>query len=351
MKILITAPSLDTSTNVSGLATLVNTIMRHNQDHQYYHYLLGRPDKPLNKLMWILQLIKQLLFFPVFLKKNKIELVHQNLPFDPKGVLREYLINLWCRLLCIPVVLHIHGGLFMTEGTKSKFFRKLSNSLFQKSKSVIVLSEIEYEVLKEKFSFSGAIILPNCIDISIFTRSSSIKMKVKPNILYLGRIEEKKGIYELIEALNELKKNFDFHFILCGAGPLLEYSIETCSNSLGDDFEYKGVVFGEAKIKIIEQSDLFVLPSYFEGLPIALLETMAAGVVPIVTNVGSMKQIINHNVNGMHVEKQNSNDLYEKLKYILTNPNQYQKLSNNAQSTIRTGYNIEKYIVKLNEIY
>lgn len=96
---------------------------------------------------------------------------------------------------------------------------------------------------------------------------------------------------------------------------------------------------------------MFILPSYFEGLPMALLETMAAGVVPIVTTVGSMKVIVNHGVNGLHVEKHNSNDLYEKLKYILSNPKQYQKLSNNAQNTIRADYDIVSYIIKLNEIY
>ena len=138
---------------------------------------------------------------------------------------------------------------------------------------------------------------------------------------------------------------------MCGIGPLTDYCINAFGNILGDDFEYKGVVSGESKIKIIKESDVFILPSYFEGMPMALLETMAAGVVPIVTNVGSMKQIIKHETNGLLIEKQNSNDLYAKLKYIILNPVHYQKLSNNAQSTIKANYDIEKYIFKLNDIY
>lgn len=351
MNILITAPSLDSTKNVSGIATVVNTIVQHNKDYQYFHYLLGRPDKGVSKYLWFIQLVKQLVLFPLALRKNKVELVHQNLPFDSKGIMRESVINFWCNLMGVPVVLHVHGGQFMSEGTKNVFFRKLSITLFQKSRSVIVLSDIERNLLKENFNYSDTIVLPNSVDVSIYGSKSIREMQAIPRLLYLGRIEENKGVNELIVALNRLKCDLDFNFVLCGTGTLLQHCVGECNKILGSNFEYKGVVSGDEKNAIIRDADLFILPSYFEGLPMALLETMAAGVVPIVTNVGSMRAIIKHGVNGLHVEKQNSNDLYEKLKYILSNPNQYQKMSNNAQNTIKAGYDIEKYIMKLNEIY
>lgn len=351
MNILITAPSLNPTKNVSGVATVVNTIIQHNMQHRYYHYLLGRPDKPVNKFMWLTQLIYQLLFLPFALKRNKVDIVHQNLPFDPKGVLREFIINLWCRLLSVPVVLHVHGGVFMTQGTKSNFFQKLSCSLFQKSSCVIVLSEIEQDVLKEKFAYLNATVLPNSIDSSVFKSDRQIRKKDKPNLLYLGRIEKNKGIYELIEALKKLKQNFPFRFVLCGTGPLVEHVTRECSSFLGHDFEYKGIVSGEAKINIIKESNIFLLPSYFEGLPMALLETMATGVVPIVTNVGSMKHIIKHGVNGLLIEKQNTDDLYEKLEIALNDSHLCETLSFNAAKTISEHYDVSNYVVKLNEIY
>lgn len=351
MKILITAPSLNPFQNVSGVASVVNTIIQHNKQHQFRHYLLGSPDRPMNKLLWLAQLIYQVLLFPFALKRNKVDIVHQNLPFDPKGVLREFIINLWCRLLGVPVVLHVHGGAFMTQGTKSNFFQKLSRSLFQKSSCVIVLSEIERDALMENFSYPNAIVLPNSIDSSVFKSDRPIQKKDKPNLLYLGRIEKNKGIYELIEALKKFKQAFDFHFVLCGTGPLVEHTINVCSSFLGSDFKYMGVVSGNAKINTIKESDIFLLPSYFEGLPMALLETMAAGVVPIVTNVGSMKHIIKHGVNGLLIEKQNTDDLYEKLEIALNNSQMCEALSLNAAKTISEHYDVSNYVVKLNEIY
>ena len=351
MNILISSPSLDPTKNVSGISTVTISIIKYNKEHRYYHYLLGRPDKKTNNLLWGIMLIKQFLLFPFFIKKNKIKIAHQNLPLNAKGILREFVINCWCCLLRIPIVLQIHGGSFIADGTSNFIYKKLVQFIFQNSKQVIVLSEVEKTLLEEKFGYIKAIVLPNCIDTSIFKSDKKIQNYNKLNLLFLGRIEKNKGIYELIEALKKLKNEFDFSFLLCGTGPLLEHCIEAFDKILGKNFEYKGVVFGESKNNIIKKSDLFILPSYFEGMPLALLETMAAGVVPIVTSVGSMRDIIKHGVNGLQVEAQNSNDLYVKLKYILLNLNEYQKFSINAQSTIKENYDIEKYIVKLNEIY
>ena len=351
MNILITAPSLITTKNVSGVATVVNSIIQHNKNHVYFHYLLGRPDKVSTKSIWLMQLLKQILFFPFFIKRKRIDLVHQNLPFDPKGLVRESVINFWCRVFNVPVVLHIHGGKFITQGTDNIFFLKLAQSLFVHSKQVIVLSELEKVLLNDKFNFQSARVLSNSINTTAYQNQRLKTYTDKPTVLFLGRIEENKGFYDMIEAFRMLVKVSDFRFVLCGDGPLKEFCVEAFEGILGKDFEYKGVVSGQNKIDTIKEADLFILPSYFEGLPMALLETMAAGVVPIVTNVGSMKQVVEHGMNGLLVEKKNSKDLYEKLKAVFTNQELYDQLSENAKRTVSEHYDIKNYIVRLNEIY
>lgn len=352
MNILITAPSLNPTKNVSGVSTVVNTIIEHNSSHQYYHYLLGRPDKALSKLVWLGQLLKQILFFPFAIKRNKIDLVHQNLPFDPKGVSREYLINFWCRIMHIPVILHVHGGVFLMNGTNKIIFKKLAQSLFKHSKQVVVLSELEKEALQKHYQFSKAIVLYNSIDASYYANAQKYLPEVKPTLLFLGRIHESKGVDDLIEAFRLLKQKIDFRFLLCGAGPLKDHFISVCNEILGSDFEYRGIVSGDAKLNIIKETDFFLLPSrYGEGLPMALLETMAAGVVPVVTDDASMKYVVQHKINGIRVNKNDPKDFYEKICSILTQPALYKTLSENASKTITEQYDIKKYVVQLNEIY
>lgn len=351
MNILITAPSLNPSQNVSGVSSMVNNIINNNLEHSYFHYLLGRPDQISNNFTWIIQLVRQFILFPVFLKRNKIELVHQNLPLDPKGILREYVINKWCQLVGVPVVLHIHGGIFMTHEIKNLLLKKMVHSLFRYSKHVIVLSEIEKELLIGKFNFTTSKILSNCIDLPIYNVKQIKILNERPNLLFLGRIEKNKGIVEVIEALKLLKMELNFRFILCGTGPLTKYCIHECKMILGNDFEYRGVVSGEVKNETIKQAHLFILPSYFEGLPLALIETMAGGVVPIVTNAGSMKYIVRHGINGMHINKQDPQDLYRNLKIILSDNSLFESLSKEAKNTVTDQYDIRNYIIQLNKIY
>jgi glycosyltransferase involved in cell wall biosynthesis len=352
MNILITAPSLNPSRNVNGISTVVISIIDHNNAHSFFHYMLGRPDKPLPKLVWAMQLIKQLLQFPIALKKNKIDLVHQNLPFNPKGLMREYVISTFCRFMGIPVLLHVHGGVFLMNGISNPIFKHIANSLFRNSRQVVVLSEVEKDTLAKLHHFPSAKVLCNSIDVALYSANKNNLPIVKPTLLFLGRIHESKGIDDIIEAFRLLKAKMDFRFILCGVGPLKNQFVSACEQILGSDFEYEGIVSGGKKIEVISQSHLFLLPSrYGEGLPMALLETMAAGVVPVVTDDASMKYVVQHEINGIRVNKNDPKDLFEKLNRIITQPELFKTLSENAGKTIAKQYDIKNYIIRLNEIY
>lgn len=353
MKILITAPSLDTIKNVSGVSTVVNTIIDHNLEHNFYHYLLGRSDKPMNKIVWLMLLIKQILLFPIVLKKEGIQLVHQNLPFDPKGVSREFIVNTWCRLFRVPVVLHVHGGKFLMDKTTNPIFLAFAKSMFKYSRAVVVLSDLEKETLKNLYNFNNASVLYNSIDTNYYLpKQKQQKTGQLPTLLFLGRIHESKGVEDIANALKKLKNDIDFKFILCGTGPMEDAFKAECQNILGDRFEFKGIVSGKQKLEAIGQSDIFLLPSrYGEGLPMALLETMSAGLVPVVTDDASMKYIIQHKTNGLHVEKQNPEDIYNKLKEIITDKKLYQTISKNTREHVVKNFDVKAYIQKLNTIY
>lgn len=352
MKILITAPSLNPKKNVSGVSTVVRTIINYNKQHNYFHYLLGSPDEQLSKLDWFLQLLKQLFLFPIVVRKQKIDMVHQNLPFNPKGLVRESVINFWCRILNVPVFLHVHGGVLLMNGTSSRFYLYLSKKIFQYSKVVVVLSEIEKEALATKYNYTESMVLMNSVDVSKFISIKKERKTEKQTILFLGRIHESKGVDDIIEAFNILKRKLSFRFILCGDGPLRELFVSNCSEILGSDFEYRGVVSGKEKLIAIADSDFYLLPSrYGEGLPMALLETMAAGLVPIVTDDASMKFVVNHFENGVRVNKNDPDDIVSKIKNILSDSRMYDFLSENAKKTIADNYDIKQYIEKLNKLY
>lgn len=352
LNILITAPGLNPQKNVSGISSVVLMIIKHNNKHSYYHYLLGKPDNK-TVLLQIFLLLQRLLFFPFALRKNRIDIVHQNFPFDPKGILREFVINQWCKLFRIPVVLHIHGGAFLMNKTTNKLYIFLVKKIFKNSRAVVVLSNVEKESLSRNYQYTNAFILENCIDASLYLKIKRDKPHSTPTFLFLGRIHESKGLDDIFEAFERLKKDdIDFKFLLCGDGPLKEFIVPQFEALLKNRFEYWGVVSGQRKSDAMQSADYFLLPSrYGEGLPMSLLETMAAGVVPVVTDDASMKFIVKNEQNGIIVEKRNPEDLYRKMKKLILNPNLYKVFSMNAKNTIADRCDMKNYIFQLNFIY
>ena len=117
---------------------------------------------------------------------------------------------------------------------------------------------------------------------------------------------------------------------------------------LGDDFYYGGVVTGADKWRVLAENDVFLLPSKYEGLPMALLEAMAAGCVPVVSNVGSIATVVEDGVNGVFV---NENDVAERLDDLLSGRFDLAEMSGRATATIRERFDIRDYVEKLTRIY
>ena len=93
------------------------------------------------------------------------------------------------------------------------------------------------------------------------------------------------------------------------------------------------------------------MPSFYEGLPMSLLETMSFGQVPIVTPVGSIPTVVTNNVNGIFVNIKNTQDIVDAIKELSTNREKYSALSIKSQKTIFEKFDDGKYITLLNKLY
>ena len=166
-------------------------------------------------------------------------------------------------------------------------------------------------------------------------------------------MHESKGLYEIIEACRALKnENHSFRFKCYGAGDLKDFFVDEMSEILGEKFYYGGIVSGAAKEKALNEADIFLLPSrYGEGLPMAMLEAMAAGCVVVVSEMASIGAVVKNGVNGFTVEPQNVSQIAEKLKFLLSESADLEDLRKNARATIEDKFNLPDYIKKLEKIY
>lgn len=166
------------------------------------------------------------------------------------------------------------------------------------------------------------------------TRTYSIRQPVR--FLFVGWLENTKGIRELIAAFRELQSIQGLpstRLIFAGAGSLESYCHECAREpALADRIEVAGWVTGVEKDRLLAGADVFVLPSHAEGLSNAMLEAMAAGLPAIVTRVGSLPDVVTHDVNGLLMNPKDIEQLTALMCMLATDTNRRERLGRAANA-------------------
>lgn len=349
MKILITAPSLDEGKNVSGISTLVREIIK-TDENDFVHFVAGRQDGEKKSIGWLMKQIALPVRFRQSIRDQKPDIIHINTALVPLSIMRDASLIFASKRAKTPTLLHLHGGRFLVEDFSNKFLERVAVKMLEAADKIVVLSEIEKENLTRRFQNLKIEVLPNAVSIK---ESDFEKTSARKTLIFLGRLHESKGLHEIIEACKILEKeNVDFDFRCFGAGAEKEFFVGEMEKILGENFFYGGVISGEEKWRELFRADIFILPSrYGEGLPIAMLEAMAARCVPIVADVASVRAVVKNGENGFLVEPYNAAQTADVLKNLLSDKFDRQALRENARRTIEENYSMENYVRKLDKIY
>lgn len=163
-------------------------------------------------------------------------------------------------------------------------------------------------------------------------------------ITFVGRIVKDKGINELVKSFSEINRNTpNTKLLLIGdfeeeLDPLDKITLETIKNS-------KNIIhfpFQHEIRNFLSITDLFVLPSYREGLPNVLIEAGSFGIPLIATNINGCNEIIQNGVNGLLCEKKDTRSLRDAIEKLIINQELYRSLKDNVRSTIIKRYS-QKY--------
>ena len=353
MRVLISAPDLSPEKNVSGISSVVATIVDGLSDRvQFFHLKAGRSDKDFLGMAGYFYLLFSLLTFPVTVIFNRINLFHQNVPLNFKGVVREFLFSSLAVACRLPVMVHLHGGDYICKAPSSPVLLFMVRTLFRRARKVVVLNAYEVSQIKRLYD-ADCVVLKNAVNDRFFSMKSVSFTPGKVSFIFLGRIESAKGLNEMVEAFKMLRnEGSTFRFVLCGAGPEEDFFVRRFTEVLGDDFEFMGVVSGDHKRSLIQQADFFLLPSYAEGLPISLLEAMSCGVVPIVSDDESLLQVIKNESNGFVVQKRSAVDLAKTLgRLMVIEQNDYRMISLACRKAVEEHYSMAKYNNSLLSFY
>ncbi len=354
MKILITAPSLDESRNVSGISTIVRQIIGHSR-FAYRHFTAGRKDGEKAGAVWLVKQAALPIRFFARILKEKPDAVHINTALTDLSIWRDAALTLAAKRAGRPLVLSIHGGKFLMNPFTNARLERTAEKMLRRASVVVVYSEYEKKAILKRWGNLDVRVLPNAIpfaDVSAYLTAAA-RDNAEPVLIFFGRFHESKGLHETIEACRILKnEGYDFQFNAYGEGPQREFFLAEMRDALGDRFHYGGIIAGQEKWRRLAEADIFVLPSrYGEGLPMAMLEAMAVGCVVVVADVSSVASVIDEGINGYMIEPQNTAQLVSKLKDLLENKAAWRPVQENAVATVKERFAIEDYIEKLEGIY
>ena len=353
MKIIITSPSLNTNHNVSGMSSVTNFIIGCNTGHKYVHFRLGKKDEETRNLAWALRTLRAYIKWGQVLIGNPGTVIHFNVALDKRALVRDSPLIWTARLLRKRMIVHLHGGEIFTNTDIPRWLNFLLKLSLGGNNPKLVSSAGEKAVLSQKIPADNIFILPNCIALN---EAAAFDRKYPQDklliILFLGRISRSKGIDDIYQALSSLQeRGNEFTFMMAGKGPDEKHYISKFQDLLGDRFEFKGVVSGDQKTDLLKSCNVFLLPSLFEGLPMALLETMSFGLVPIVTNVGSIGHVVTDRDNGMIVSINSPDQIVLAMEKLLQNGQYMQQLSRNARRYIFENFSPDTYLHRLNALY
>lgn len=354
MKSIIVSPSLDPSQNVSGISAVTQFIISNNSHVNYIHFELGKKDKEKGGIFRIKSIINGLFKWNDLLEDNPNTIIHYNFPLSKPSILRDPMFMYIAQKRKMKMVVHIHGGNFLTASHTPNYLRWILKRIFSLPCPFIVLSDLEKNLILKKYKCKDIHVLPNCVDLKEASQYTKPTKRISEPLVmgYLGRIAETKGMSFLLEACKELKnRNIPFILRIAGKEEIENQYLPLFEKELGQQFIYDGIVFGESKDDFLKQLDIFMLPSYFEGLPMSLLECMSFGVVPITTNVGSISEVVHNNKNGVFIQIKNTVDIVEQFIRFNENRKLLQTLSQTAKNTIFKLFSPSVYINKLNYLY
>lgn len=248
------------------------------------------------------------------------------------------------------VVMHMHCADFESYYNPSKHKQRIVDTI-NTCDLYLVLSDS----WKQYFESIG--VKSNIIKVLNNTITPPVTKRVKRstdilNLLYLGVIGQRKGIYDILNALKDNKEMFEGKVVLRIGGNQEEEKLQACINEYGLQgmVKFEGFVSGEKKIECLNWADVYILPSFNEGLPIGILEAMSYRHPIISTPVGGIPEVVKDGVNGIMVKPGNVQEIAKAISAFVGDKKLIEEYGMNSIELVKP-YLPETVFATLSEMY
>ena len=276
------------------------------------------------------------------LKEKNFDVVHVNTTASISSI-KDILIVKVAHRYGVKVVLHYHFGRIPKLSKQNNWEWKLVKKVITLADATIVMDRNSYVALIA-LGFKNVYNIPNPYSTELEKRVNALEgtiEKVKHRVLFISRAFRLKGVYELVEACTRIN-NIELRVV----GPYDEVDKQNlhalCNNAPW--FHFVGPVSHEKVLEELMACDVFVLPSYSEGFPNAILECMMCKTPIITTPVGAIPQMLaldSEHPCGISIRVKNVDDIIEAITSIIDDEAKKKDMVERAYHRVRTQYNLQ----------
>lgn len=314
----------------------------YNVNHLYTH----TNGDILKKLLYM---IRVYICFPFILLFNDIKLIHFNASMKSNFFRKIYFLIMG-KLCGKKVILHMHSAM-PKEYFKHKYDfieDKINKLVFDSYDAIIVISEYWSTVMKN-YTNRPVFLIYNPIPIpKTLLKRNMQNDKIK--VFTMHDLNKQKGTYDIIEATKYIQ-NPNVIINLYGNGNIEELQKIIDNNNLQEKIVIKGLVTNEEKTSVYKESDIYILPSYKEGMPISVLEAMTYGLPIISTPIGATSEAVEDGINGFLIQPGDYKALAEKIDLLAGDKKLREKMGQESYRIAKENFDIDVIIKQLQEIY
>ena len=340
-----------------GIATNIQNLLRSPLAREFillkfrtmstkYGTLEYLSERILAKLIRVFLDLSAYLFF---LHRESPQIVHINTSFGIWSFWRDSMYLAISKIFQKKVLFQIHGG-NLNEFWKHNSYgtKALIKQILKMPELIAVLSSVQRRPFEEIGFWKNVKVIPNTVDLYSYQDENSHRKEFdipedRVIVLFIAsHFDKEKGIFELLNSIPLVtKENEKVLFVFVGGGKEEDTIVEFCQRKKLENYvKFPGYLANRDIARILNSSDIFVLPSYGEGFPLVILEAMAAGLPIISTPVGAIPEIIENGKNGFLVKSMDNIELAEKIRYLVENEKLRKKMGNNNIKKIQHKYDL-----------
>jgi glycosyltransferase involved in cell wall biosynthesis len=334
--------ALDTRGGVSSVERL---ILAHPPEGVEYRHLVTHRDGRLGKALPWLGAMGRLRG-----AARDADLAHVH--FSAKGSLyRKAAIARRLRRLGVPLVLHAHGSGFdaFHAGLGARGKKAVAGFLAGADRVLVLSASWRDFYVGAGARPENVVVLPNPVRLP--QRANDVGPAPAVRILFMGRLGERKGIYDLLEAAALVaREGRRFTLTVLGDGEVEQVRERATRLGLEGVLDLRAWVAEAERDALLAQAQVFALPSRAEGLPMALLEAMAHGMACVASPVGGIPELVREGHNGLLVPPGEPARLAAALRALLDDPGLRRRLGAAAREDVRP-LAVDAYSARLGAVY